>query len=250
MRVRQLRTEADVDQFHGSAPVRGQHVHRLQRAEGDRCAGDGRAVDGAGVGVDTAGRVDGQHRHRAGVRNVDQLGGRGAQRPAAGEADDAVEHEVRPSDRRGAVGPGGDGPAAGPAQRRQPAGVGPLRVEQHGGDPDAAAAQLRACPQGVAAVVACSYEKRDTMSVRRGQRPPGDDGEAERGAAHESARRHPHQHRPLGGAYLLDGEDLAHPATLGRREGHRDGDVIGVWSTWMSNLTSVPCTLVTVTVTP
>ena len=180
----------------------------------------------------------------------DQLGGRGAQRPAAGEADDAVEHEVRPSDRRGAVGPGGDGPAARPAQRRQPAGVRPLRVEQHRGDPDAAAAQLRAGPQGVAAVVARSHEERDAMSVRRGQHPPGDDGEAERGAAHEGARRDPRQHGPLGGAYLLDGEDLAHPATLGRREGHRDGDVIGVWSTWMSNLTSVPCTLVTVTVTP
>ena len=41
-----------------------------------------------------------------------------------------------------------------------------------------------------------------------------------------------------------------HGAALGACPGHRDGDVIGVWSTWMSHLTSVPCTLVTVTVTP
>ena len=164
--VRQLRTEPDVDQVHGPAPVRGQHVHGLQRAEGDGRGGrDRRAVDGAGVGVDAAGRVDGQHRHRAGVRDADQLGGRGAQRPAAGEADDAVEHEVGPSDRRGAVGPGVDGPAAGPAQRRQPAGVGPPRVEQHRDDPDAAAAQLRAGPQRVAAVVARSHEERDATPV-------------------------------------------------------------------------------------
>ena len=66
------------------------------------------------------------------------------------------------------------------------------------------------------------------MSVRRGQHPPGDDGEAERGAAHRGARRDPREHDPLGGAYLFDGEDLAHPATLGHRAGHRDGDVIGV----------------------
>ena len=107
MRVRQLRTETDVDQLHGSAPgaastCTGFSAPKVTVADGR----DGRAVGGAGVGVDAAGRVDGQHRHRAGVRDTDQLGGRGAQRPAAGEADDAVEHEVRPSDRRGAVGPG------------------------------------------------------------------------------------------------------------------------------------------------
>ena len=68
VRVRQLRTETDVDQLHGTAPVRGQHVHGLQRAEGDRRGSrDGGAVDGAGVGVDAAGRVDGQHRDRAGA---------------------------------------------------------------------------------------------------------------------------------------------------------------------------------------
>ena len=73
----------------------------------------------------------------------------------------------------------------------------------------------------------------------------------ERSAAHQRTRRHPPQHRPFRGANLLDREDLAHAATLAFfRPRHRDGAVVGVWSTWMSNLTSVPCTPVTVTVTP
>ena len=74
----------------------------LQRAEGDgRGGGDGGPVDGPGVGVDAAGRVDGQHRDPGALRDGDELGRGGAQRPAAGEADDAVEHEVRARHRGG-----------------------------------------------------------------------------------------------------------------------------------------------------
>ena len=124
-----------------------------------------------------------------------------------------------------------------------------MRIEQHRGDPDAAAAQLRAGPQGVAAVVARSHEERDApsaaaASIRRATTASPNAARRIRAPGGTRASTD-----PLGGAYLLDGEDLAHPATLGA-DGHRDGDVIGVWSTWMSNLTSVPCTLVTVTVTP
>jgi len=89
-----------------------------------------------------------------------------------------------------------------------------------------------------------------------------DDSEAEGGPPHEDARRDPGHHAPLGGADLLNGVDLAHARNLvprpvtapGLPDGvgvdQRDGVVSGVLSTWMSNLTSVPCTLVTVTVTP
>ena len=121
------------------------------------------------------------------------------------------------SARATAAAPSGPAPTARPPARRNAAS--PPAWARCGSSstavtPMPAAAQLRAGPQGVAAVVAGSHEERDAMPVRRGQHPPGDDGEAERGAAHEGARRDPRQHGPLGGAHLLDGEDLAHPATL------------------------------------
>ncbi len=129
--------------------------------------------------------------------------------------------------------------------------MGPLRIEEHRGDADATVPQLRAGPQGVTAVVARTHEQRDAPTPAVGEHPARDDGEPERGTAHQRTRRHPRQHRPLRGAYLFDREDLAHPATLAFfRRRQRDGAVVGVWSTWMSNLTSVPCTPVTVTVTP
>ncbi len=215
MRLRQLRPEPDVDQFHGTAPVRGEHVHGLERAEGDgRRSGDGGPVDRSRVGVDAAGRVDGQHRGREALRDADELGRGRTQRAAAGQADDAVEHEVRTRDRGGAVGPVRDDPAPRPAQRGETLRVGPLRIEEHSGDPDAPTAQFRPGPQGVAAVVAGSHEERDAPSAAVGQHPPGDDGEPEGGTAHQGARRDPCQHHLLGGAHLLGGEDLAHPGDV------------------------------------
>ena len=230
----------------------GQHVHGLQRAEGDGRGGrDGRTVDGPRVGIHAAGRVDGEHRDPAAVRDGDELGRGRAQRPAPGEADDAVEDEVRTRDRRSCLGTGRDAAATGPAQGGEPLRVGPLRIEEHRGDADGAAPQLGTGPQGVAAVVARPHEQRDAPTPAVGEHRARDDGEPERGAAHQRTRRHPPQHRPFRGAYLLDREDLAHAATLAFfRPRHRDGAVVGVWSTWMSNLTSVPCTPVTVTVTP
>ena len=225
----------------------------LQRAERDGRGGrDRRAVDGAGVGVDAAGRVDRQHRHPGrGPRRATSSAAARAQRPAAGEADDAVEHEVRARDR-------GERRRARPRRPRPPArrrAASPSAWARCGSSSTAVTPTPRRRSSAPAHRASPPLSPAPTSSATRrpprsAEHPPGDDGEPERGPAHQRARRDPRQHRPLGGADLLDGEDLAHAATLASPAAHRDGAVVGVWSTWMSNLTSVPCTLVTVTVTP
>ena len=63
-------------------------------------------------------------------------------------------------------------------------------------------------------IVARTHEQCDAPTPAVGEHPARDDGEPERGTAHQRTRRHPRQHRPLRGAYLFDREDLAHAATL------------------------------------
>ncbi len=142
-RPRAPQVQPDVDEFDPSAI--GQRVYGFEPAEGD---GDGRAhvraVLGAGVHIDSAGHVDGDD--GCGVALEDRRGVRTQPAPA-GDADDAVDHQIRC--RRDVL----HHPAARLAERGQRRRMGAFRREQHRGGVHAAPAQEGRRPQGVTAVV-------------------------------------------------------------------------------------------------
>ena len=229
MRLRQLRSEPDVDQVHRAAAVRGEHVHGLERAEGDgRGGGHGGPVDGAGVGVDAAGRVDGQHRDPARAPR------RATSSAAAGRSGPRPERPTMPSSTRSAraiaaapSGPGRDD--RGPPARRSAAR--PSAWARCGSSSTAVTPTPRRRSSAPAHRASPPLSPAPTSSATRrpaavGEHPPRDHGEPERGAAHQRTRRDPRQHHPLGGAHLLDREDLAHAANVSARQRHRDGAVV------------------------
>src|SRR3954466_7921135 len=96
-RPRARQVQADVDQVHsaGAAAPGADDEAGLDRPEGDGVLSrEGGPLDGAGVGIDAAGQVDGHHQPRTARGPIDQRG-RGRPQPAGPpDADDAVEHEV------------------------------------------------------------------------------------------------------------------------------------------------------------
>ncbi len=163
-------------------------MDRFVGAEGDGHRGrDRRSVDSAGIGIDTARDVDGDD------RRGDLVHDRGrcrSQRAASGEADDAVEHEVRVGD---VLGSRRKDPSAGLPQCPQTRRVRPIGGEQQRGDGHATAAQEGSRPQRIAAVVAGPDEQTHP--------PTGDPtGAFAQFGSHdprESVGRAPHE-RPLG----------------------------------------------------
>src|SRR5690606_12988154 len=95
VRITQLGPDSDVDQAHVTASAGGgfEEVQRLVRTERDRGRGlDRGAVDRPGVRLDTTGQVDGKNRS---ADPGDQLGSLRPETSACGQADDAVDDQVR-----------------------------------------------------------------------------------------------------------------------------------------------------------
>ena len=134
---------------------------------------------GAGLHVDAAGDVDGDHRDARVVDGGEHLGGAGPQRTGAGDADDAVDHQI--GCRRDAL----HDAAAGLPERRQRLLVSALGIEQDRRGRRAAATQECRRPQRVTAVVAGADD--------RANRPAGDRrcGPRARGRSRWQARRPP-----------------------------------------------------------
>ncbi len=208
----QVRAQADVDELDG-ARVAGPRVDQqpgLDRAEGHGDVGaDGRPVHRAGVGLDAAGQVDGDH-GGAGLAGVFGLPGQGGERLAqaapAADAEQSVDDQVGAVDGAGRGGlRGGCDPAARGAQRGGAARVG-CGAGRDRGDGHAAAGQQGPGVERVAAVVPAAGQHDRAAAVHL----PGVPGQ--QGGAH---RREPgggpgHQ-RPVG--------DDPHQRLFGRPHG-------------------------------
>ena len=120
-------------------------------------------MDRAGVHIDTAGDVDGDHRDTCGLDGVEHRGGGRPQRTGSGYPHDTVDHQIRCSWDIS------DQASTRASKRRQSLGVGPLRIEQDCAGRHAPAAQEGRGPQRVPAVV------------------PGADHRAHRAAGHRAA---------------------------------------------------------------
>ena len=146
--------ESDVDEFDPTAVA--QRVNGFEAAEGHGQRGvHGGPADRPGLHVDAAGDVDGHHRDARLVDGGENLGSGGTQRAGAGDADDAVDHQI---------GCGRDAlhhPAAGLPEGGQRLLVGAFGIEQHRGGGGAPATQERDRPQRVTAVVAGADDRAD-----------------------------------------------------------------------------------------
>ncbi len=91
--VGRRQVEADVDELDAAALP--QRVNGFEAAE---CHGQrgvhGRAADRPGSHVEAAGDVDGHHRDAGRVDGAEHLGRGGSQWAGAGDADDAVDHQI------------------------------------------------------------------------------------------------------------------------------------------------------------
>ena len=185
-----------------------------------------RAVDGAGVGVDPAGHVDGDGSPR-------RPRGRGPAPAASARSPPRPPMPTIPSRTRSAR----PRPSAPPANRRQHPAAGapergeagrvhPVGIEQDGGDPRAPAGEGGAGEQRVAAVVAGADEQRDATSVGRAEQPQADGGQAGGGPLHERALGLGGEQRRLGGPHLraVCSPITRRPAMLRGRRRSRDGE--------------------------
>lgn len=132
-------------------------MHRLIGAEADRhLRPHRRTVDRTGIGVDPARQIRRDDRRLDPRHELRRLR---PQRPAPGDADDAIDHQIRPAQ----VGPH---PATGFPQRRKTFRMRTLRIQQHRIDRNTAAPQEISRPQCVPTVVAGADQQR--------HRPPRD----------------------------------------------------------------------------
>ncbi len=205
--VGRRQVEADVDQLDAAAIPQRMNGFEAAERHGQRGV-HVRPVGGAGVHIDAAGDVDGHH----GSGHVgEHLGRVGPQWSTAGDADDAVDHQI------GCGRHGFDNPATGLPEGGQRRFVGALRFEQHRRGSRATAAQECRCPQSVAAVVAGADDSTDPAARdSAGQQPEftrDGGGQPERRAPHESAFGQRRQQRRFSLADRIGGVVVPHRGT-------------------------------------